>query len=196
MDVDSKEAVGDIPHFPDMIEFFKDKSMQPKDRSTLVHGDYKIDNLVFHKTEPRVIGILDWEMATIGHPLSDVVNLVGPWTWSTGNKKLDIESKSSAGHKPAFEPGATPGLPTLEQVIKWYGEESDYHVEKDLTWGTAFGGFRGAVIMQGIYARYAQRQASSASAMDYGSQMVPMGNWTWSQIETLKAGLNRNRSKL
>jgi aminoglycoside phosphotransferase (APT) family kinase protein len=42
-----------------MIEFFKDKRMQPKDRGTLVHGDYKIDNVVFHKTEPRVIGVLE-----------------------------------------------------------------------------------------------------------------------------------------
>src|SRR5690606_9248890 len=67
-DVDTKEPVGELPHFADMVRFFSDKSMQPRDRGTLVHGDYKIDNMVFHKTEPRVIGILDWEMATVGHP--------------------------------------------------------------------------------------------------------------------------------
>lgn len=195
VDVDSKEPVGDIPHFEDMVDFFKVKAAQPKDRSTLIHGDYKIDNLVFHKTEPRVIGILDWEMATIGHPLSDVVNLVGPWTWSTGEQKLELKSKT-AGNKPQFQPGATPGLPTLEEVIQWYGEESGYNVEKDLTWGCSFGGFRGAVIMQGIAARYAQRQASSASAMEYGRQMAPMGQWAWSQIEALKANSSQRESKL
>jgi aminoglycoside phosphotransferase (APT) family kinase protein len=64
-DVDTDEPVGDIPHYEEMVAFFKDPSTQPRDRGTFVHGDYKIDNLVFHKTEPRVIGILDWEMATI-----------------------------------------------------------------------------------------------------------------------------------
>ena len=59
-DQDSGEAVGQLPHFYDLISFFQHN--QPNDRGTLVHGDYKIDNLVFHKTEPKVIGILDWEM--------------------------------------------------------------------------------------------------------------------------------------
>lgn len=186
-DADTQEPVGDIPHFQDMVDFFSDKSQQPKDRSTLIHGDYKIDNLVFHKTEPRVIGILDWEMATIGHPLSDFVNLIGPWTWSNGDNKLEINSKTSRS-KPEFQPGVTPGLPTLHQVVQWYRDESGYDVEKDLTWGSAFGGFRGAVIMQGIAARYAQRQASSATAMEYGSQMKPYGEWAWSCVETLKSG--------
>ena len=71
LDVDTKEPVGELPHFKDMVTFFSNKSTQPRDRGTLVHGDYKIDNMIFHKTEPRVIGILDWEMATVGHPLSD-----------------------------------------------------------------------------------------------------------------------------
>jgi aminoglycoside phosphotransferase (APT) family kinase protein len=59
-DIETNEPVGPIPHFEGMVEFFKDKQNQPKDRGTLVHGDYKIDNLVFHKTEPRVIGVLEY----------------------------------------------------------------------------------------------------------------------------------------
>ena len=60
VDIESKEVVGKIPHFDDMVSFFRDPQTQPKDRATLVHGDYKIDNLVYHKTEPRVIGILEY----------------------------------------------------------------------------------------------------------------------------------------
>ena len=59
-DVDTKEKVGRLPHFERIMDFFTDERLQPKDRATLVHGDYKIDNLVFHKTEPRVIGILEY----------------------------------------------------------------------------------------------------------------------------------------
>ena len=59
IDVDTKKPVEKIPHFEDMVKFFSNPKTQPKDRSTFIHGDYKIDNIVFHKTEPRVIGILE-----------------------------------------------------------------------------------------------------------------------------------------
>lgn len=59
IDVETKVPVGKIPHFDEMVAFFGNPATQPKDRTTLIHGDYKIDNLVFHKTEPRVIGILE-----------------------------------------------------------------------------------------------------------------------------------------
>lgn len=63
-DKETGARVGDIPHYEDMVEFFGDEATQPEDRSTFVHGDYKIDNVVFHPTEPRVIAILDWEMVS------------------------------------------------------------------------------------------------------------------------------------
>jgi aminoglycoside phosphotransferase (APT) family kinase protein len=181
-DVDTKKPVGDIPHFEDMVAFFRQKSKQPQDRSTLIHGDYKIDNLVFHKTEPRVIGILDWEMATVGHPLSDFVNLTAPWVW-TG--RVSGSAHSSKGSD-AFKAGATPGLPSLDQCIQWYAEMSGYDPRLELAWGNAFGGFRGAIIMQGIAARYARRQASGTTAKNYAEQMAPYGEWAYSLVKKLE----------
>lgn len=58
-DVKTGQAVGRLPHFDETVAFFRDGGRQPRDRATLVHGDYKIDNVVFHKTEARVIGVLE-----------------------------------------------------------------------------------------------------------------------------------------
>lgn len=63
-DKETGEEVGMIPHYDEMVGFFGDESTQPQDRSTFVHGDYKVDNVVFHATEPHVIGIIDWEMVS------------------------------------------------------------------------------------------------------------------------------------
>ena len=59
-DVETGKPVGEIPRMAEMLDFFKDHQTQPKDRGTIIHGDYKIDNLVYHETEPRVIGILEY----------------------------------------------------------------------------------------------------------------------------------------
>lgn len=185
-DVDTQKPVGDIPYFHQMVDFFKQKSTQPKDRTTLIHGDYKIDNLVFHKTEPRVIGILDWEMATIGHPLSDLVNITAPWAWVG---RISGSAHSTKGND-AFVDGATPGLPTLKQTIQWYAQEVGYDPELEVAWGTAFGAFRGAIIMQGIAARYAQRQASGTTAKEYAAQTGPYGEWAYSLVQILQQTSN------
>lgn len=181
-DVDTGVPVGKIPHYDDMVAFFKDAKTQPKDRSTLVHGDYKIDNVVFHKSEPRVIGILDWEMSTIGHPMSDLTNLMMPYT-TASSKRAQSVGRAHAG----FIPGSTPGLPTKEQCMAWYAETAGWgYSETEFTWGEAFGVYRGSIIMQGIAARYAQRQASSAKAKDYAVQMKPFGEVGWELVSACK----------
>lgn len=174
-DVDTKEPVGELPHFGDMVRFFSNKSTQPRDRGTLVHGDYKIDNMIFHKTEPRVIGILDWEMATVGHPLSDICNLTSPYF-------ID----GTEHQKEMFEPGATPGLPTRADCVRWYSEVAGWDPTAEILWGDAFFSFRSSVIMQGIAARYALRQASSARAMEYAQKTKPFAMEAWRRVQQVQ----------
>lgn len=185
-DIETGEPVGKIPFYDDMVKFFGQKESQPQDRGTFVHGDYKIDNVVFHKTEPYVIGVLDWEMATIGHPLSDVVNLTAPYAHAAAAENQTGDAKAMAAYRgsDAFLPGKTPGLPTREQILEWYHAVVPWKYEpKELTWGDAFGLYRGAIICQGIAARYAVRQASSEKARDYGVMMGPYGEEAWESVK-------------
>ncbi|KAJ4350778.1 hypothetical protein N0V95_004455 [Ascochyta clinopodiicola] len=182
-DLETGEPVGKIPHQDDMVAFFSDPLTQPADKGTFVHGDYKIDNVVFHKTEPRVIGILDWEMSTIGHPLSDLNNLLSPYVTASSAK-----AKSVGRAHEGFIPNATPGLPSREQLIKWYSEVAGWDPRPDLTWGDAFATYRNTIIMQGIAARYAVRQASSAQAKDYGAMMKPYAEVAWDLVQEYKRG--------
>ncbi|KAL2007933.1 hypothetical protein VTN00DRAFT_7915 [Thermoascus crustaceus] len=184
VDVDTKIPVGELPHFSDMVRFFSNKTTQPRDRSTFVHGDYKIDNLVFHKTEPRVIGILDWEMATIGHPLSDFCNLTSPYFLGGADQASD-----------KFRPGVTPGLPTREDCLRWYTEVAGWDPTPETLWGDAFFTFRSSVIMQGIAARYALRQASSARAHEYAKMMRPFALQAWERVEKVQEK-ERTKGKL
>jgi len=186
-DKDTGIPVGKIPHQDDMVAFFSNPKTQPKDRSSFVHGDYKIDNVVFHKTEPRVIGILDWEMSTIGHPLSDLNNLLAPYV--TAAKEDILGSRANK----AFQPGATKGLPSRDQLIAWYSEVAGWDPTSDMTWGDSFSTYRSAIIMQGIAARYALRQASSAQAQEYGALMKPFAEFAWDLVQEYKKTHEKSR---
>ncbi|OJJ86683.1 phosphotransferase family protein [Aspergillus glaucus CBS 516.65] len=184
IDVDTKEPVGELPHFADIVDFFSNKSTQPRDRGTLVHGDYKIDNLIFHKTEPRVIGILDWEMATVGHPLSDFCNLTSPYYMDGTDHTTET-----------FKPGVIPGLPAREECVRWYGELAGWDPTHDILWGDSFFNWRSSVIMQGIAARYALRQASSARAQEYAKKTKPFALDAWERVKRAQEQ-SRQKGKL
>ena len=177
-DADTHEPVGQIPRFNEFLDFFS--SNQPFDRGVPIHGDYYIDNLVFHKTEPRVIGILDWEMSTIGHPLADLCNLTEPWVITN-----NTPSWPRIHADEAFLPNNNdyPGLPTREECISWYEEVAGFQIPaKELAWASSFGLFRDSIIFQGIAARYALRQASSEKAMAYGREMAPFAEMAWKLV--------------
>ncbi|KAJ4271710.1 hypothetical protein NW762_000415 [Fusarium torreyae] len=187
VDVETKEPVGKLPHFEETVRFFKNERLQPKDRATLVHGDYKIDNLVFHKTEPRVIGIIDWEMSTVGHPLSDICNFL-----------MNFYMAKSPGAGPYdasnFLPDKTPGLPQPEQILEWYAAESGYDARPEVPWGIAFSIWKLAGVCQGIAARYALRQASSAKARQHAVTRGSLAEFAWKLAK--EAGADETGTKL
>lgn len=121
-------------------------------------------------------------MSTIGHPLSDLSNLLTPYATAT-RPQARLANRSSA----PFIPGATPGLPPRSQLLAWYADVAGWDPTPDVKWGDAFGIYRGSIIMQGIAARYALRQASSEKAMLYGAQMKPWGELAWEMIREYKA---------
>ncbi|KAF7528025.1 hypothetical protein G7054_g10305 [Neopestalotiopsis clavispora] len=177
VDADTGKPVGQLPHFDEFMTFFSDASQQPVDRSSLIHGDYKIDNIVFHKTEPRVIGILDWEMSTVGHPLSDLANIMNPFYTAVmpGEKKYATSD--------AFQPGATPGLPDPETIMGWYAATAGWDPRSEINWGMAFSIFRLAAICQGIAARVATKQASSEQARKHAESLGPLAEFAWKLVE-------------
>ncbi|TFK50951.1 APH-domain-containing protein [Heliocybe sulcata] len=165
VDVDSGRSTGKIPKFDEMIAWYS--SHLPDERKTgtrIVHGDYKIDNMIFHPTENRVIGILDWELCTLGSPLADLGNLTQPWAVDPST----IPEQYRVGLLKGFR-NQTDDVPIeLETLEREYCRltHQPYPIT-EMVFASSWMLFRLSVIAQGIAARYARRQASSEQAASY-----------------------------
>ena len=117
-------------------------------------------------------------MSTVGHPLSDLSNLFSPFTFAS---VPEYRTKFfGATNLERFVPdNLGPGLPSYKQAMEWYAEVARWNPKLDGKWGAAFGVFRNTVIMQGIAARYALRQATSAKAKEHGEKMGSFGEFAW-----------------
>ncbi|PHH54631.1 putative acyl-CoA dehydrogenase IBR3 [Ceratocystis fimbriata CBS 114723] len=198
-DVETGEPVGRLPYMDELLQYFGDPKNQPRDRAGLVHGDFKIDNMMFAREGTEVVGLLDWEMSTIGHPLSDLCNFLTKFILArqsevaaasgiTITKVAGPAGNPLAVSDPAFLPGRTPGLPSLDEIVSWYAASSGYdpRIGNELVYGMAFTIFRLAAICHGIAARYALRQANSAMARQNGLQMVPLAEYAWALVLATK----------
>ena len=127
--------------------------------------------------------VTSWEMSTIGHPLSDLANLLSPYSFAVDPPNTAMMSRTNF----AFSPTAhTAGLPSRQQCTEWYRDTAGWDPSLELEWGDVFANFRNGVIMQGIAARYAQRQASSERAKEIGGYMVPYGEFSWGLVQRLQ----------
>ncbi|RKP09401.1 kinase-like domain-containing protein [Thamnocephalis sphaerospora] len=162
------KAVGPIPRLDEMLAWFSRNAVA--DRTTIVHGDFKVDNVVFHPTEPRVIAILDWELSTIGHPLSDLANLLQPYYASIKGVPM-MPAGLEGNQRPE-------GVPSADELIKHYCElTAQPYPIRNWMFSVAFSFFRLSVITQGIAARVAKGQASSAQATEYAKLFRPVAQF-------------------
>jgi aminoglycoside phosphotransferase (APT) family kinase protein len=156
-------ATQEIASVDRLIEWLP-RTAPEDDQTSIVHGDFRLDNMVMHATEPRVAAVLDWELSTLGNPLADFTYFL--MNWVNGALSL-IEDK--AAH----------GAPTLDEVVAEYCRLTGRAEAPDLDWYFAYNLFRVAGILQGITGRVRDGTANhpDAAAIEQRVPLIAEAAW-------------------
>jgi len=157
-----------IPEFEKVAEWLP-RTVPEQARVSIVHGDYRLDNMIFHATEPRVQAVLDWELSTLGDPMADFTYLLMQWIMP-GLEGADLKALN---------------IPSLEEAAQIYCNVTKMTVP-DLNWYFAYNLFRLAGITQGIAGRVRDGTAANAKALESAKRTVPLSKASWDYAQ--KAG--------
>ena len=163
-------ATDGIPAMERLIEWLP-AHVPEDDETSLVHGDFRIDNLIFHPTEPRVLAVLDWELSTLGHPLADFAYHCMTW------RVTPSEFRGLKGHDLAAL-----GIPHEDAYVRAYCKRTGRSSLPDWDYYMAFNLFRMAAILQGILHRALHGSAASAEAEQTGRLAGPIAEAGWRQV--------------
>ena len=147
------------------------RTAPPDDQTTIVHADYRLDNMVMHPTEPRVVAVLDWELCTLGNPLADFSYVLTQWVNGALSTIPDLEAR---------------GIPTMKEYVDAYCRWTGRDGLPDLDWYFAYNSFRLAGILQGIVGRARDGTANSPQAAAMEARVPLLVDSAWSFAE--KAG--------
>ena len=163
-----------MPVMERLIEWLP-ATLPEQTRTSVVHGDYRIDNMIFAPDEAKVIAVLDWELSTLGDPLSDFTYVAMAWVTDNGGRSgvQDLDRKVL-------------GIPELEEMVERYCAATGRDGVPDMNWYFAYNFFRLAGIMQGIKKRVIDGTANSAHAKTMSERVSPLADVAWSFAE--KAG--------
>ncbi|RZT56173.1 aminoglycoside phosphotransferase (APT) family kinase protein [Sphingomonas sp. BK036] len=144
------------------------RTLPEQTRTSIVHGDYRIDNMIFAPAEPKVVAVLDWELSTLGDPLADFSYLLMSWV-------TEPEGRSGV----LGMTGPETGIPTIEQVVERYCAATGRDGVPDLNWYFAYNLFRLTGIVQGIKKRIIDGTASSAQAEKTVAKIHGLADAAW-----------------
>ncbi|MGF1454542.1 MAG: phosphotransferase [Alphaproteobacteria bacterium] len=137
---------------------------------SIVHGDYRLDNMILHPTEPRVLAVLDWELSTTGHPLGDFTYHLLQW---------HMPSADGSGTSLVENDLAALGIPSESEYVKAYCRRTGREDIGNLNYYFAYNFFRLAGILQGIVGRVRDGTASSDHAARNAEQVRPLAETGW-----------------
>jgi aminoglycoside phosphotransferase (APT) family kinase protein len=165
-----------IPAMDQLMEWLPGR-LPESDENRIVHGDLRLDNMLIHPTEPRVVAVLDWELSTLGDPLSDFGNNVLAW-----HLEPDLFRGLAGTDLAAL------GIPTEAEYVAIYSRRAGREPGPD--WGIyiVFNLFRLAAIVQGIAKRSLEGTAANAAAAALGAKARPIAERGWEIAQSLPPG--------